>query len=167
MTISLIAAIDEKNGLGKQNQLLCHLPDDLKFFKQKTLNKTVVMGYNTFVSIGRPLPNRQNIVLTRQSRSPVQGILFVHDIDEAISKAESDDIMIIGGAMLYRQTISQASKLYITRIHHQFEADVFFPTIDDHRWRCVSREPHTKDLKHDYDYTFLAYEKIDPRRAAA
>lgn len=167
MTISLIAAIDEKNGLGKQNQLLCHLPADLKFFKQKTLNKTVVMGYNTFVSIGRPLPSRQNIVLTRQSRSPVQGILFVHDIDEAIARATNDDIMIIGGAMLYRQTISQASKLYITRIHHQFEADVFFPTIDDHRWRCVWREPHTKDLKHDYDYTFLSYEKIDPRRAAA
>lgn len=159
-TLSLIAAIDEQNGLGKANQLLCHLPSDLKHFKDITLNKSIVMGYQTFLSIGRALPHRQNIVLTRKQDLKEDNIVFVDGIPKALSLAESDDVMIIGGATIYEQTIEDASKLYMTRIHHRFEADVFFPEIESRRWTCVSEEAHQKDSKHPYDYTFLEYERI-------
>lgn len=166
MTISLIAAVDEKNGLGYNNQLLCHLPADLKYFKEKTLNKTIVMGHNTFLSIGRALPKRQNIVLTRKTSLEKEHVLFVNSLGAALNSAESEEIMIIGGAMLYRESIEQAQTLYITRIHHAFQADVFFPEIDETAWRCVSETPHQKDTKHAHDFTFLTYQR-DPRRTTS
>lgn len=160
--LSLIAVIDEANGLGKDNQLLCHLPNDLKHFKTLTLNKSILMGYHTFLSIGKALPKRKNIVLTGKQDLKADNIIFVDSLDKALKEASSDEVMIVGGGTLYRQTIDKAERLYITRIHHRFHADVFFPEIEETLWEKVGEQAHQKDEKHAYDYTFIDYKKRTP-----
>lgn len=158
-TISLIAAMDEAGGLGLNNQLLCYLPADLKHFKAITLGKPIIMGRHTFESIGKPLPGRLNIVLSRTMR-PIEGIMVFDTVDKIISYAsEFPEVMIIGGAQLYAQTINKASRLYITHIHHQFEADVFFPKIDEEIWCCRETEFREQDENNKYDMTYSIYEK--------
>ncbi len=159
MSISLIAAIDESQGLGKDNELLCHMPADLKYFKQITLNKTIVMGRKTYDSIGKPLPKRTNIVVSRNTRLFIPGVTITSSLENALSLSSSDETMIIGGASIYAQAIELADKLYITKIHHQFNADAFFPNISLDEWKITSIESHNKDEKNPYDYDFITYER--------
>ncbi|CEG55784.1 dihydrofolate reductase [Legionella fallonii] len=157
--ISLIAAIDEAGGLGANNQLLCHLPADLQHFKKVTMGKPIVMGRKTFASIGKPLPGRANIILSH-SLLCIEGVIVFDSLSKAIEQyKEYDEVMIIGGAEIYKQSIGLATRLYITRIHHRFAADVFFPTIDQSLWHCQSEEFRQKDEKNQYDVTFCTYER--------
>jgi dihydrofolate reductase len=157
--ISLIAAMDEAGGIGRNNQLLCHLPADLQHFKAITLGKSILMGRNTYESIGKPLPGRLNIVISNTMQAQ-EGIVVVDSIEKALKQEQdSSEVMIIGGSTIYAQTISRAERLYITVIHHAFEADVFFPKIDKEIWRCSSSEFRPKDEKNTYDMTFCMYEK--------
>jgi dihydrofolate reductase len=157
-TISLIAAIDETGGLGFNNQLLCHLPADLQHFKAITMGKPIIMGRKTYESIGKPLPGRLNIVLSHSSLK-IPGVLSVSSIEEALNYTkEYPEIMIIGGDRVFTETINLAKRLHITRIHHQFIADVFFPTINEQEWHCVLEEFRPRDEKNQYDITFYTYE---------
>ncbi len=134
--ISLIVAADKENGIGVDNKLLCHLPDDLKFFKSVTVGHTVVMGRKTYDSIGKPLPNRKNIILSRNESYNVEGCKIIHSIPELITYLDdyenqsNNEIFIIGGESIFKQTIQYVSKIYFTRIEHTFNADSFFPKID-------------------------------------
>lgn len=155
--ISLIAAIDEANGLGLNNQLLCHLPADLLHFKTLTMGKPIIMGRKTYESIGRPLPGRLNIVVSR-SVNNIAGTTIVNSLSQAIKASDESELMIIGGAELYKQSIAIANRLYITRIHHHFAADVFFPEIDPSIWHCQNQIFRQRDEKNSYDMTFYVYE---------
>ena len=137
--ISIIVAIAENYAIGKKGDLLCHMPADLKHFKDITSGKTVMMGERTFFSLPKhPLPNRRNIVLT--------------------DKVESEEAFVIGGGMVYRQMMPLADKLYITHIHHSWEdADTFFPEIKESEWKLLNAERHFADEKNPYDYTFATY----------
>lgn len=158
--ISLIAVIDEAGGLGRNNQLLVHSPADLQYFKSVTLGKPIVMGHGTYQSIGRPLPGRTNIVLSRTEMS-IPNVTVVGSLEQAFaSVSTAPEIMIIGGAQLYRQTIHLASSLYITHIHHQFKADVFFPEIDKTLWMCVQQTFRAHDESNPYDMTFCLYKRV-------
>ncbi|MCW8409470.1 dihydrofolate reductase [Legionella sp. PATHC035] len=157
--ISLIAAIDEARGLGFNNQLLCHLPADLQHFKSITMGKPIIMGRKTFASIGKPLPGRLNVVLSRSIPS-IEGVLLCDSLENALIKThEFPEIMIIGGAELFTEAMSKATRLYITRIHHQFTADVFFPEIDLSIWHCQDKQFRPHDEKNKYDMTFYIYER--------
>lgn len=159
--ISLIAAIDESGGLGFNNQLLCHLPADLQYFKNTTMGKPIIMGRKTFDSIGKALPGRKNIVLSRNTIN-VNDVLHFDTISKALIACKSDkEVFIIGGAQLYNQSIELANRLYLTRIHHQFTADVFFPPINSKHWHCVSSIDRTCDEKNKFDMTFTVYEQIE------
>jgi dihydrofolate reductase len=157
--LSLIAAIDQSDGLGINNQLLCHLPADLQHFKSITMGKPIIMGRKTYASIGRPLPGRLNIVLSH-SLSDIEGVHVFDSLDKAIEfTAEYPEVMIIGGAELFNEAIDKATSLYITRIHHQFAADVFFPKIDELIWSCRNQEFRARDERNIYDMTFCFYER--------
>ncbi len=157
--ISLIAAIDEAGGLGLNNQLLCHLPADLQHFKKITMGKPIIMGRKTFASIGRALPGRTNIVLSHSPLS-IDGVIVADSLLKVVEQyQETDELMIIGGAEIYRQSMDMATRLYITRIHHHFTADVFFPNIDESLWFCKNKELYKKDEKNQYDMTFYIYER--------
>jgi dihydrofolate reductase len=157
--ISLIAAIDETGGIGINNQLLCHLPADLQHFKTITMGKPIIMGRKTYESIGRPLPGRLNIVLTR-SYLPIEGVEIAHSLDEALIKTKDiPEVMIIGGEQLFKDAMAIANRLYITRIHHQLTADVFFPNIDENLWACANNVFRQHDEKNKYDMSFYIYER--------
>ncbi len=159
--IAIVVALDEKNAIGKNGNLLCHLPNDLKHFKRITENYTVVMGRKTFESLPKgALPNRKNIVLTSGKAEDFPGCRICRTPEE-IRMATIDDekIFIIGGAHLYRTALPFVNRLYITRIHHTFDdADTFFPDIDWTKWKQLDAEKHASDEKHAYDYTFETYE---------
>ena len=158
--ISLIAAIDEHNGLGFQQQLLCHLPADLKHFKELTVGKTIIMGRKTFESIGRVLPNRINIIVSRKTLL-IPNAKTAHSLEEALEIAQnSQEIMIIGGAELYRHALPFAQKLYLTQIHHTFKADVFFPVLNLDEWHCISKTERACDEQNLYYLTFVCYERV-------
>ncbi|ARG98540.1 dihydrofolate reductase [Legionella micdadei] len=159
--ISLIAAVDEQNGLGKDNELLCHLPADLQHFKSITMGKPVIMGRKTYESIGKPLPGRQNIVLSRH-KIAIDGVQVVDTLAKALAlTTEAPEIMIIGGATVYEQALPYASKIYLTIIHHQFAADVFFPELDQSIWRCDETTFRERDHKNKYDLTFCRFNRIN------
>lgn len=158
--ISVIVAISEENAIGKKGDLLCHMPADLKHFKETTSGHTVVMGERTFYSLPKhPLPNRRNIVLTDVAGKQIEGAEVVYSISEAqAAVAGEEEAFIIGGGMVYRQFVPIADKLYITHIHHSFDgADTFFPEIDSCVWRQVSAERFEADEKNPYPYTFAEY----------
>ena len=170
--IAIIAGIGTNNELGKNNQLLWHLPNDLKHFKKITSGKTIIMGRKTFESIGRPLPNRRNIIITRDANyskniptEQKEQIEITHSLDEALEKAHlgaelPSEVFIIGGAEIYKQAINLADKLYITEIHNSDkDADVFFPIIDKNIWQETKRESFTKDDKNTNDYSFVEYKR--------
>ena len=159
--ISIIVAISQENAIGKNGQLLCHLPSDLQHFKQITSGKTVVMGERTFFSLPKhPLPNRKNIVLTDVPNKTFEGAQRVYSIEEIVdlfSKTD-EEIFIIGGGMVYRQMMPFADKLYITHIHHSWQdADTFFPEIDSNIWTLTQSETMPADDKNPYDYSFAEY----------
>jgi dihydrofolate reductase len=161
MTIlSLIAAIDENYGLGKNNQLLCYLPADLQHFKTITMGKPIIMGKKTFDTIGKPLPGRRNIVLTHQSQF-VAGIEFIDSMEKALALLKGvPEVMIIGGANVYQQALSLASRIYLTHIHYAFDPDVFFPLFDkDQQWQLKTKQFRPADEKNLYDMTFCLYER--------
>ncbi|MBA2711617.1 MAG: dihydrofolate reductase [Tatlockia sp.] len=158
--ISLVAAIDEQNGLGKDNQLLCHLPADLQHFKKITMGKPIIMGRKTYESIGKPLPGRTNIVITK-SKPIISGVEVVDSIHRAFALVPNEpEIMIIGGATIFNQVIECASCIYLTVIHHHFDADVFFPKLKKAIWRCKEHLFRPHDEKNSYDLTFYRYERI-------
>lgn len=160
--ITIIAAIANKNALGKNNQLIWHLPEDLKRFKKITSGHPIIMGRKTFESLGRPLPNRTNIVITRNKEFSFKGAVVVDSLEKAIEKAQNinKNIFIIGGANIYKQAILKADRLDVTLVHHTFDADVFFPKIDTKIWKEVVREDFKADEKNHYDYSFVTYEKM-------
>ena len=161
-TVAIAVAIGENHAIGKNNQLLWHMPADLKFFKQTTSGHTVIMGRKTFDSVGKPLPNRRNVVITRDPDLKIEGVEVVNSLDEAlaISKTEEKPVFIVGGAEIYRQALPKTQTLYLTTIHHHFEADTFFPEIDRREWKVISSEAHKADEKNKYDYTFEVLERI-------
>lgn len=159
---AIIVAIDENNAIGKNGDLLCHLPNDLKHFKRATSGHTVIMGRRTFESLPKgALPNRTNIVITSDAVENYPRCVVVRSLEEAFEQYKNDDEpFIIGGGQLYRTTFPMINKLYLTRIHHAFEdADTFFPEIDFNDWNLIEKEEHKADEKHPYDYTFLTYER--------
>lgn len=161
----IVVAADENNAIGKDNQLLWHLPIDLKFFKQITTGHTVIMGRKTYDSVGKPLLNRRNIVISRQANLQIPGCEVVSSVQQAIElTSEQDrndqDIFIVGGAEIYRQTLSLCDRIYLTRVHHRFDADTHFPELDANIWKLISREDHPQDQKHKYAFSFLVYEKV-------
>ena len=169
--ISIIVAIAENYAIGKKGDLLCHMPADLKHFKDITSGKTVMMGERTFFSLPKhPLPNRRNIVLTDVAGKTFEGAEAVYSIDEMVKKVESrqtatsslkvesEEAFVIGGGMVYRQMMPLADKLYITHIHHSWEdADTFFPEIKESEWKLLNAESHFADEKNPYNYTFATY----------
>lgn len=159
--ITLIAAIAKNNALGKGNDLIWHLPADLKRFKKVTTGHAILMGRNTFESIGKPLPNRTSIIITRNNNYFVDGCLIANSIEQAIELTEGKDAFIIGGAQIYKEALKQnlVDRLDITVLHHEFEADAFFPEIDMNIWKEVAREDFKADEKNKYDYSFVSYEK--------
>ena len=160
--IAIIAALDEQNGIGQGGKLLCHLPDDLKHFKEVTGGHCVIMGRKTFESLPKgALPNRTNIVITSDAETNYPGCVVARSIDEALARCRGEETaFIIGGGELYRSSLHLADKLYLTRIHHSFEnVDTFFPNIDPDKWEVVSEQPHKRDERHPYDYTFLIYKR--------
>ncbi len=157
--ISLIAALDEQGGIGFNNQLLAHLPADLKYFKSVTMGKSIIMGRHTYESIGKPLPGRNNIIISKTLKSEA-GITVFNELEPALDSTKKEaEIFIIGGGCLFASTFSLANRLYITKIHHQFNADVFFPVIDHTIWLCKEKRKYNRDEKNDYDMTFYIYER--------
>lgn len=158
----MIVACDLNNGIGKDNALLCHLPADLKYFKMITSGHFILMGRKTFESIGRPLPNRTNMVLSRASLSFPEGVFSFQTVDEAFHFAENQgahELFVIGGGTLYTSLIETADRIYLTRIHHQFQADTFFPDLDPAAWHPLSSEYHASDSKNPYAYSFEVYDR--------
>lgn len=158
--ISIIVAISENYAIGKKGDLLCHMPADLKHFKEITSGKTVLMGERTFFSLPKhPLPNRRNIVLTDIQNKTFEGAEAVYSLDELVAKVQGEEeAFVIGGGMVYRQMMPRADKLYITHIHHSWDdADTFFPEIKESEWKLLSAERHNADDKNPYDYTFAEY----------
>lgn len=166
MIISLIAAVSRNLVIGRDNDLPWRLPDDMKFFKEKTQGHHVLMGRKNFESIPlnfRPLPDRVNIVATRQKDFKREGIIIVHRIEDGINYAREngeDELFIIGGAQIYRQTIAHADRLYITEIDTLAEGDAFFPEFKkENKWSETSRIPHSKDERHAFAFDFVTYER--------
>lgn len=158
--ITIIAAIGENNELGKDNQLVWHLPDDFKRFKSITTNHFIVMGRKTFESFPKPLPNRTHVIITRQKNYAPENCIVVNSIKNAIAICPKDEVIfIIGGGEIYKQSIAIADKLELTRVHHAFEADTFFPEIDLEKWNLDFEEFHSKDEKNNFDFTFLTYSR--------
>jgi dihydrofolate reductase len=158
--ITIIAAIAENNALGKDNQLIWHLPADLKRFKQVTLNHHIIMGRKTFESLGKPLPNRTSIIISRNKNYIAEGCIVVNSLNEALQAAAADkNPYILGGAEIYKQAIEIADKLDLTFVHHTFDADAFFPVIDSSVWKETSRQSFKADEKNKYDYSFVSYIK--------
>lgn len=161
MKINLIVAVDENNGIGKDNQLPWHLPADLKHFKNLTSGHSILMGRKTFDSIGKALPNRRNIVISKQSGLQHQDIKFCNSLEEAIQLCSNEDeIFIIGGAQIFEQALPLSDTLYLTIIHHNFNADTFFPKINPEEWIEVEKNLHYPDEKNLYSYSFIKYRKV-------
>ena len=162
MKLSLVAALGKNNEIGKDNELLCRLPADLKRFKAITAGHTVVMGRKTFESLPKgPLPNRRNMVISRNRHLAIEGAEVYSSLDHALLKSVSEtEVFVAGGAQIYAQALPVADKLYITRIHAAFpDADAFFPPVDWSDWREIDRETFPADEKNPYPFTFLEYER--------
>lgn len=158
-TISIIAAVSDNNAIGKNQELLCHMPSDMKHFKELTTGHAVIMGRKTFESLPHALPNRKNIVLTTLPEAGFVNCFACESMSAALDLCEKEEeIFMIGGALVYRQALRIANKMYITRIHHAFEdATTFFPVVNWDEWEEVEREEHPADEKNPYPYTFLTY----------
>jgi dihydrofolate reductase len=155
MIISSIAAIAENNAIGKNNQLLWRLPADLKHFKEITTGHTVIMGRKTFESVGKPLPNRRNIVITRSNTLNIENVEVVNSIEQAIALCNQDkEVFIVGGAEIYQAAMDITNQIYLTVVHANFEADTYFPEIDPMIWEQTAVEKHEADEKNPFAYTF-------------
>ena len=161
--ISIIVAVSENGAIGTHNKLPWHLPDDLKRFKALSLGKPVVMGRRTYDSIGRLLPARTNIVVSRRSGLAIEGAVVVHSLDEALKAAgTAPEVVIIGGADIFRQVLPRTDTIHLTRVHARVEGDVFFPELDPAQWREAAVEHHPADERHQYAFTFVTLQRIGP-----
>lgn len=160
--ITIIAAAGENNELGKDNQIIWHLPDDFKRFKALTSGHYIIMGRKTFESFPKPLPNRTHIIITRnKDYNAPDGCFIVDSMENAIAICpKNETIFIIGGGEIYKQSINMANCIELTRVHNTFDADAFFPTIDLTKWKLASSEFHDKDDKHEFSFTFETYKII-------
>ena len=157
----MIVAMAENRAIGKNNELLWHLPKDFQHFKSVTMGKPILMGRKTFESIGKALPGRKNIVITRDNNFTAEGIVIVHSITAALEATEEfDDVMVIGGASFYEQMLPVTETLYLTVVHQDVEADAFFPEIKAEDWEVVEQVKHEADEKHAYPYSFITYRRI-------
>ena len=165
ITLSLIAALDRRGAIGKDNTLPWHLPDDLKRFKALTLGKPLLMGRKTAESLGRALPGRRNLVLTRSGQAPFPGMEAVDSLDVALAIAHSQgvgELCVIGGGELYALCLSHATRMHLTHVDTVVDsADAFFPQIDPAQWRATQREPHAADARHACAFEFVDYVRVD------
>jgi len=160
MTISLVVAASKNNVIGRDRGLPWHLPDDLRHFKRLTTGKPVIMGRRTFESIGRPLPDRRNIVLTRDPDYTAEGCDVVSSVDEALNLvAGAGEAMVIGGGQVYRDFLPSADRLYLTRVQAEVDGDTYFPEITETEWLLVSTEHHAADDRHDYAFDLMVFER--------
>lgn len=166
MKISMIVAVAENGAIGKDNQMLWHIPEDFKYFKEKTMGKPMIMGRKTFESIGRPLPGRLNIVVTRDVNWSHEDVITCLDLEEALTKATDDatqkgkdEVMIVGGAQIYARLLERAQRLYYTEVHQSYDCDATFPRLDKSVWQEISREDHTNADNNKPDYSFVVYER--------
>lgn len=156
--VTIIAAAGENNALGKDNGLVWHLPDDFKRFKKLTTGHHIIMGRKTFESFPQPLPDRTHVVITRRDNFKKEGIVTVHSLERAIDISKGDsEAFVIGGGEIYKMAMQVADKIELTRIHGTFEADTFFPEINEEYWELKKEEFHEKDEKHKYAFTYLTY----------
>jgi dihydrofolate reductase len=160
MNLEIVVAIDEKGGIGKDNQLLWHLPADLKHFKNITSGHPIIMGRKTYDSIGKPLPNRRNIVISRQQDLRIEGTEVVNSLEDAIQLVAKDEkAFIIGGAQIFSDAMHLGDILHLTKVHHSFEADTFFPEIKSAEWQEIEREDYLADEKNPYNYSFITLKR--------
>lgn len=158
--LSAIVAAAENNAIGKDNQLLWHLPNDLRFFKRTTTGHPVIMGRKTYESVGDPLPNRRNIIITRQPGYTAEGAAVVHSLAAAIEACAGEpEVFVVGGAEIFEQALPVLNRIYLTRVHVTLPGDSFFPELDKQDWQLVSEESHSADERHAYSYTFRIYER--------
>jgi dihydrofolate reductase len=159
MTVSIVVAISENNAIGKDNKLLWYLPRDLKHFKEITSGHTVIMGRKTYDSVGKPLPNRRNIIITRQ-QIEIAGCEVVNSIDDALALCKDEaEVFIVGGAEIYKQALSKTDRMYVTIVHETFEGDTYFPEIQENIWKEKEREDHGPDEKNSLPFSFITYER--------
>lgn len=160
--ISLLVAMDKNQLIGKDNDLPWRLPADLAYFKRVTMGHPIIMGRKTYDSIGRPLPGRENIIVTRDTSYEAEGCKVIHSIEEIVKMNEQTDqeLFVIGGAEIFKEILPYSDRLYITEINEEFEGDTYFPAFDKSKWEVISEEKGIKDEKNPYDYKFLVYEKI-------
>ena len=164
MLVSIIAAMDRNRLIGNKNQLPWHLPADLAHFKRLTMGKPILMGRKTFESIGRPLPGRTNIILSRSRDFAAEGILIASTLKQALDYAAgAEELVVIGGSSLYRLVMPSADRMYLTLIDAAFEGDTWFPEYDLRQWRLVSAEQHSADPKNASDFCFRTYERKKPQ----
>lgn len=164
MTISMVAAVDQNNSLGKEGKLLWHLPHDMRRFKKLTSGHPVIMGRKTFETLPNPLKNRTNIILTRDKNYQAENCTIVHSMKGAIEAAKSaegsEEICIVGGGEIYKQGMDIADKIELTLVHHKFDgADAFFPELDYSKWELLTDRFHAEDKFHKYAFTYLTYLK--------
>jgi dihydrofolate reductase len=159
--ICIIAALDEDNAIGYKNQLLCYLPADLKHFKQLTTGHSIVMGRTTFESLPNgALPNRKNIVLSKNKNFECENCTIIHSPEEVYTMThENNEVFIIGGAQIYDLFIKKADTLYLTRIHHKFKADTYFPSFDLNEWELVEENVFKADDKNKFSFSFITYKR--------
>lgn len=162
MIVTLVAAAGENDALGKDNELVWHLPDDFKRFKKITSHHTIIMGRKTFESFPKLLPNRKHIVITRQDDYNNKAIVVVHSIEEALDYCSGEkEVFVIGGGEIYKMALAYADKIELTRVHGNFEADAFFPKINESYWKLDKSVYHEKDESHDFAFTYLTYSRIE------
>lgn len=161
MKIAIIVATDEQGLIGKENDLPWKLSADLQYFRRVTMGKPLIMGRNTHESIGRALPGRKNIILTKNKAYQVEDCTVVHSINDALVACDRvEEVMVMGGASLYEQLLPTADKLYLTQVHASLAGDTWFPVWNKNEWSEISREDYLADEKNDYAYSFIVYEKI-------
>lgn len=170
MRLSMAFAMAQNRVIGKDNALPWHLPKDLQYFKKITLGKPIIMGRKTFDSIGRPLPGRPNIVITRNTGWSHEGVHVVHSIDKAIAlgyelanQKDVEELMVIGGSQIYTELLSRADRLYMTQVHSEVEGDDYFPEFSLDGWQKCSEEHHSADESNPYDYSFLVLDRRESK----
>ena len=166
MKVALIVAFADQNVIGGDNKLLWHLPADLQYFKNTTMGKPIVMGRKTYDSIGRPLPGRPNVVISRNQQWQAENVTVVNNVASAIDAAKElallgdvEEVMVIGGAQIYKETLPIAQRIYLTRVHAQFEGDAVFPDFNKDEWNEVKRTDHQADSVNPYDFSFITLER--------
>lgn len=160
--VTLIAAAGENNELGKDKDLVWHLPDDFKRFKKLTTGHYIIMGRKTFETFPNLLPNRTHVIITRKEDYNPPGTIVVHSLKEALEAAKEDpQPFVIGGGEIYKLSMDKADMIELTRVHGTFEADTYFPEIDEQKWNLIASEEHPADERHDYSFTYLTYERAE------